>query len=157
LALRVERRNYLRKGLPEISRQVANEAMHRHFRDAVADDRVHGFSHGAERWFVNPGKIQLRFGRGQRIHGKLALMSGNNLGMVAASHSSSNRVVGVEVVSTTFSSMFLTEVLMSVLTPIPPKSTCSSTATDCALEAAAFVADWNTVSAFCLNASRTRS
>ena len=77
--------------------------------------------------------------------------------MVAASHSSSNRVLGVEVASTTFSSMFFTEILMSVFTPIPPKSTCSSAATDCAREAAAFVADWNTVSAFCLNASRTRS
>jgi hypothetical protein len=72
---------------------------------------------------------------------KSPFMSGNNLGMVAASHSSSNRVVGVEVVSTTFSSMFLTEILMSVLTPIPPKSTCSSAAIDCARDAAAFVAD----------------
>lgn len=47
--------------------------MHRYFRDAVADDRVHGFSRGAERRFVNPREIQLRFGRGQWIHGRLAL------------------------------------------------------------------------------------
>src|ERR1700693_3320613 len=50
-------------------------------------------------------------------------MSGNNPGMVAASHSSCNRVVGVEVASTIFSSMLVTEILMSVFTPIPPKST----------------------------------
>src|SRR5579872_5273682 len=49
------------------------------------------------------------------------------------------------------------KVLTSAVTPIPPTSTCSSAATDCAREAAAFVADWNTVSASCFNASRTRS
>jgi len=52
----------LSKGLPEVSCHVTNEAMHRHLRDAVADDRIHGFTHGAERWFVNAGEIQLRFG-----------------------------------------------------------------------------------------------
>jgi hypothetical protein len=52
----------LSKGLPEISRHVAHEAMHRHLCDAVADDRIHGSSHGTQRWFVNAGEIQLRFG-----------------------------------------------------------------------------------------------
>src|SRR5579862_2892673 len=49
--------DYSRKGLPEISSHVANEAMHRHLCNAVADDRVHGPSHGAERWFIKPGEI----------------------------------------------------------------------------------------------------
>jgi hypothetical protein len=53
---------HLGKGLPEISSHVANETMHRHLCDAVADDRVHGSSHGAEGWFIEPREIQLRFG-----------------------------------------------------------------------------------------------
>jgi hypothetical protein len=53
-----ERRcDYLSQSVPEVSCHVANEAMNRHFRDAMADDRVHGSSDGAERWFVNAGEI----------------------------------------------------------------------------------------------------
>ena len=97
--------------------------MHRHLCDAVADDRVHGFSHGTERWFVHSGEIH---GVSVEVSGyteSSPFMSGKNLGIVAASHSSNNRVLGVEVASTVFSSMFFTEILMSVFTPIPPKST----------------------------------
>jgi len=54
------------------------------------------------------------------------LMSGNNRGMVVASHSSRNRMAGVEAASAILSSMSLTQILMSVFTPIPPKSTRSS-------------------------------
>src|SRR6202795_2700580 len=57
----------------EIGCHVANKAMNRHLRDAVADDCVHGLSHGAERWFVKAQEIQLRFGSGQRIDRKLSL------------------------------------------------------------------------------------
>ena len=63
----------LRKRLPEISRHIANEAMHRCFCNAVTDDRVHRLSHGAERRLVNSTKIQLRFSSGQWVQGKLAL------------------------------------------------------------------------------------
>src|SRR5215475_16046835 len=63
----------LSKRLPEISRHIANEAMHRCFCNAVTDDRVHRFSHGAERRLVNSIKIQLRFRSGQWVDRKLAL------------------------------------------------------------------------------------
>ena len=61
------------KLLPKISRHVANEAMHRCLRNAVAYDRIHRLSHRAERRLVNSGEIQLRFSSGQRVHRKLAL------------------------------------------------------------------------------------
>src|SRR6266542_2371801 len=64
-------------------------------------------------------------------------MNGNRPGMVAATHSSVKRVVGVGMTST-FSSKFLTQTLMSALIPMPPTSTCSSAATDRARETAAF-------------------
>jgi hypothetical protein len=51
----------LSERLPEISRHVANEPVHRYLSDAEAGDRVHGLSHSAERRLVNPGEIQLRF------------------------------------------------------------------------------------------------
>src|SRR5450631_1127743 len=47
--------------------------MNRYLGYAVADDRVHDLSHGAEWWFVKSREIQLRFDRGQRIDSKLGL------------------------------------------------------------------------------------
>src|SRR5208282_1382070 len=44
-----------------------------HLRDAVTDDRVHSLPQGAEWRFVNTQEIQLRFGGGQRVDGKLGL------------------------------------------------------------------------------------
>src|SRR5579864_6820014 len=61
------------KSLSEVSCYLANEAMNRHLRDTVADDRVHGLSRGAEWWFVTAREIQLRFGCGQRVDRKLRL------------------------------------------------------------------------------------
>ena len=50
--------------------------------------------------------------------------------------------------ASTFSSTFLTEMLISVLIPIPPTSTCSSAATDLRHGSRRpVVADWNTASA----------
>src|SRR6266498_4572937 len=59
------------KGLSEVPCHVANETMNRHLRDAATDDRIHSLSHCAEWWFVKTREIQLRFGRGQRVDGKL--------------------------------------------------------------------------------------
>ena len=63
----------LSKDLSEVSGHVANETMNRHLGDAVADDRVHGLSHGAEWRFVKAREIQLRFGGGQWVDRKLGL------------------------------------------------------------------------------------
>lgn len=109
----------IQPGLAKVSCDVTDEAMYRHLCDAMADDRVHGPSHGTERWFVNPGEIQMDFGRGQR----------------------SNVVLALEVASGGFSSMPFARILMSAFTPIPAKSTCNSAATDSAREAAALVAE----------------
>ena len=84
-------------------------------------------------------------------------MSGNNRGVVAASHSNCNVVVGIEMASATRSSTLFKSILMSAYTAMPPKSTCNSAATDCAREVAVLVADWNTARAFCFSTSRTRS
>ena len=69
-----------------------------------------------------------------------AFMKGNNCGMVAASHSKSRRVAGAEPASGTFSSTFFTEILISLFTPIPAKSTCSSAASTAAIWAANLLA-----------------
>src|SRR5579862_3218963 len=61
------------QGVPKIPRNVTDEAMHRHLRNAMADDRVHRPSHSTQWRFVSPREIQLGFGRGQRVYRKLAL------------------------------------------------------------------------------------
>src|ERR1017187_1945432 len=68
------------QGLPEVSCDVTDEAMHRYLCDAMACDRVHGFPHGTERWFVNSREIELGFSRGQRVYGKLAMHEGKQSG-----------------------------------------------------------------------------
>jgi hypothetical protein len=54
---------------------------------------------------------------GQRIMESSAFMSGNNPGLVAASRSSSNCLIGVDMESGIFFSTLLTEILISALTP----------------------------------------
>ncbi|SRR5260370_16074539 len=63
----------LSERLSQLPCHVIYEAMDGDLRDAVTDDRIHGFSYGAEWWFVEAPKIQLRFRSGQRVDGKLTL------------------------------------------------------------------------------------
>lgn len=39
--------------LAKVARDIIHEPVHRGLRDAVADDRVHGFTHRSERRFVH--------------------------------------------------------------------------------------------------------
>src|ERR1700693_3468261 len=59
--------------MAQVSCNIVNEAMNRHLRYPVADDRVHNLSHRAERWFVYAPEVQLRLGSGQRVNRKLGL------------------------------------------------------------------------------------
>jgi hypothetical protein len=59
--------------MSEIFCHAANETVNGHLCDPVADDCIHGLSHSAERRFVNAPEIQLRFGGGQWVDGKLSL------------------------------------------------------------------------------------
>jgi len=52
---------------------ITDEAMHRRLGYAMSCDRVDGLTQWAKWRFVSPRKIELGFGRGQRINRKLAL------------------------------------------------------------------------------------
>jgi hypothetical protein len=84
-------------------------------------------------------------------------MRGNNRGIFAASHSSVIRVVGVEAERPVISSTLLTTILISVLTPIPAKSTRSSAATIVPGMQQFSSRTGTPLGAFRFNASRTRS
>src|SRR5690349_12588091 len=57
----------------EIVRHVIDEAMNGCLRDAMPGNRIHGPSQRAEGWFIKAPKIQLRFGAGQWVNGKVGL------------------------------------------------------------------------------------
>jgi hypothetical protein len=91
-------------------------------RDAVTDDCIHGFSYGAKWWFVEAPEIQLRFRSGQRVDRKLALHERKQVWLGRGFPFEKQRVTGVEIVSATFSSTFLTEICFS-FDPTPPMPT----------------------------------
>src|SRR5689334_1032081 len=57
---------------PEVFRHLIDETMNGSLRDAMPGNRVHRPSQRAEGWLVKATKIQLRFGAGQWIHGKVS-------------------------------------------------------------------------------------
>ncbi len=54
--------------LPKVSGNVTYETMYRDFRDAMADDGIHGLSDSTKGWLIYAEEIQLGFGRSQRIN-----------------------------------------------------------------------------------------
>jgi hypothetical protein len=142
--------------MSQVSCHVVNEAMNRHFRDAVADDRVHNLSHGAEWWFVYAREIQLRLGSGERVDRKLGRherkQTRRDRGLPFEQQPGNRRRHGVN---------FLLDVLdgNAYIGLDPDAATVDTQFSSDRLrpEAAALLADWNTVSAFCLKASRTCS
>jgi hypothetical protein len=107
--------------------------------------------------FVNAGEIQLGFGRDQRVHGNLALhqrkQSRHCRGLPLQQQP---RTGSGSVINNVFLNAFhgYIDVVLYLNTA---KADVQLAATDCAREAAAFVADWNTVRASCVKASRPRS